>query len=123
MKTRQNKEQHMTIIETIQTAVGEDISRSYDNYIQQAASALQQREEEIKRRITQYAARRGLRPGEINGILEEVHRTRVLVGSGPAGSAPVRAGRRPEPSHPEPLIPTKKESNASRNPRRVPSRR
>jgi hypothetical protein len=62
----------MTIIETIQTAVGEDISRSYDNYIQQAASALQQREEEIKRRITQYAARRGLRPGEINGILEEV---------------------------------------------------
>jgi hypothetical protein len=69
----------MNIQDTVRTAVGEDISRSYSNYVDQAVTALMRREEEIKRRLTAYATRRGLRPRESNDILNEVGLTDTVL--------------------------------------------
>lgn len=60
------------IQDTVRSAVGEDIARSYSNYVTNVVNALTQREDQIKARLTRYAQGRGLSQREIDGILNEV---------------------------------------------------
>lgn len=62
----------MTIIETIQTSLGEDVTRSYDGYVRQAAQALQDREDRIKAELRRYATGRGLSSREVDTLFERV---------------------------------------------------